>query len=88
MDVIILIICLLATIPLAILGNRFRIKYRNTKTSLILQFCWFIGAAAFVFFFIPDFNRAQNIVMGAFVGGGLVVFFYKFKRIFENPNHS
>jgi hypothetical protein len=72
-----------------ILGNRFRIKYRNTKALLILQFCWFIiCATTFLFFLIRDFNRAQNIVMGAFLGGGLVVFFYKFKRIFENPNHS
>ena len=89
MNVIILIICLLAIIPLLILSNRLKRKYRNTKALLILQFCWFIVcAAAFLFFFTPNFNRAQNILMGAFVGGGMVVFFYKFKGIFENPNHS
>lgn len=88
MDVIILIICLLATIPLAIWSNRFKIKYRNTKTLLIIQFCWFIvAAAAFLFFFPPNFNKAQNIVMGAAIGGGLVYYFYKFRTIKQNSGH-
>ncbi len=88
MDVIILIICLLAIIPLLILSNRLKKKYRNTKTLLILQFCWFIGTATtFLFFLIPNFNRAQNIVMGAFVGGGLVYYFYKFRAIGQNSDH-
>ena len=82
MDVIILITCLLAIIPLAIFSNRLKIKYRNTKWLLILQFSWFIVcAAAFLFFLIPDFTRLQNITIGAFVGGGMVIFFYKFRAL-------
>jgi uncharacterized membrane protein len=88
MDVIILILCLLVTIPLLILSNRLKRKYRNTKVLLILQFSWFIvTAAAFLFFFTPNFNRAQNIVMGAFIGGGMVYYFYKFRAIKQNSGH-
>ena len=89
MDVIILIICLLATIPLAILSNRLKRKYRNTKALLILQFCWFlVCATTFLFILTPDFNRAQNLAMGALAGGGLVYYFYKFRAINQNSDHS
>ena len=83
MDKVVVIICLLIVIPLVILGNRFRRKYRGTKILLILQFCWFLVCFTIFFFFLrPNFNGTQNIVMGAFAGGGLVYFFYNFKRIF------
>jgi hypothetical protein len=34
----------------------------------------------FFFFLKPDFNRAQNIVLGAFTSGGLVYFFIILKE--------
>jgi len=89
MDKFILVVCLFALVPLAILSRRLTVKYRNTKALLILQFCWFIiVASVFLFFLIPNYSRLQNIAMGAFLGGGLVIFFYKFKRVFRNTNHS
>gem|GEM_PF-1710999 len=88
MDKIILIICLLIVIPSIILMNKFRMKYRNTKALLIIQFCWFLVCLTIFFFFLkPNFNKTQNIVMGAFAGGGLVYFFFNFKRISENSHH-
>jgi len=87
MDKFILAVCLFALVPLAILSRRLTAKYRNTKALLILQFCWFIiVATVFLFFLIPNYSRLQNIAMGAFLGGGLVIFFYKFKSVFRNNN--
>jgi len=38
MDKVILLVCFLVLIPLMILGNRLRMKYKNTKALLIVQF--------------------------------------------------
>src|SRR6185312_11924291 len=86
MDIVALLICLLVLI-LLILGNRVTMKYKNTKGLLILQFVWFLlCAVSFIFFLKPEFTRIQNITVGAFIGGALVYFFFRFRNIIQNSN--
>lgn len=84
MEKIILLLFIIACFAAIMLLN----KYRNTKVGLIIRFCWFaIGISIFFSFFSHNFSMTQNIVMGFFGGGGLVYFFFKFKRISENSHH-
>ena len=87
MDKVILLVCFLVLIPLMILGNRLRMKYKNTKALLIVQFAWFLlGSIGFIFFLKPEYTRMQNIAVGAFIGGALVYFFFKFRNITQNSD--
>jgi len=85
MDKIGLFVCLLDVIPFVILTNRLRMKYRNTKAWLVIQFCWFLSWLIVYFLVLkPHYTTVQNIVVGTFVAGGFVYFVYMFKRIFKS----
>jgi|SRR6185312_3293363 len=87
MEIVALLVCILILIPLQIFGNWLRMKYKNTKGFLLLQFVWFLlCAVSFIFFLKPEFTRIQNIAVGAFIGGALVYFFFRFRNIIQNSN--
>jgi tryptophan-rich sensory protein len=60
----------------------------NTKQGIIVRLCWFMIMMPFSFIFLSEnATMAQNIVLGIFAGGGLVYFFYKFKKLRQQANH-
>lgn len=59
-------------------------KYKNTKTGLMLRFCWFGIVFGSFFFFSHDFTTTQNLFMAFVCGGGLVYFLYNFKKMVKN----
>ncbi|HET7116261.1 MAG TPA: hypothetical protein VFI29_07205 [Hanamia sp.] len=62
-------------------------KYKNTRTGNVIGLCWFVVCISIFFlFFSRNFTMTQNIILGIFGSGGLVYFFYNFKRIVENKS--
>lgn len=60
-------------------------KYKNTRTGNVIGLCWIVVCIGIFFlFFSRNFTMTQNIILGIFGGGGLVYFFYNFKRLVEN----
>jgi len=88
MDKIVVFLCLLTLMVLLILYNRWKRNHRNSKALLLLQFLWLILWITAILFLKPKFNQIENILLGAFFGGALVYFFYRFRKIFfKNSDH-
>jgi hypothetical protein len=85
MEKVFIILFVILAITASFLFKRYK---GNSREGVIIRVCWFLAMSTIFFAFLShNFNIAQNIAVGFFVGAGLVYFLNKLKSLKKDSDH-